>query len=291
MERRDILKTSGVLAAMGITGLAGCTGSLPVVGGSDFDDVGGWLVAPELLDTEHYEVTTTSPAAVEEVAEYMGESDWESYQEDFVDVDFANPHPDEVTRYIQARGYDVIVGDFDAERVGSSLESDEFSAGRSYEGYQLYEGPNEAAAHAVSDKTVVTVRGREDPVETAQLVIDGAEGDAERYADRNQDFERLSDELSLGHLTFAGSHSRFEETDVETGRFEDQVARGLSIDIGEDEADITIIAVFIDENAVIERDIEAYTEEGNDLDDWREVDYDIDGEIVTIEGTIRTRDL
>ncbi|WP_306053153.1 hypothetical protein [Natronococcus wangiae] len=291
MERRAVLKASGALTTIGLTGLAGCTGSLPVVGSSGFDDIEDWLVAPDLLDTEHYTVTTTSPAEVEEVAEYMSESDWDEYQQSYVDVDFANPHPDEVTRYIEAGRYDVVLGEFDAERVGSSLERDEYSAGRSYEGYQLYEGPNEATAYAVSDDAVISVYDDPDAVETAQLVVDAAEGEAERYADRDQDFEVLGDELSPGHITMAGSHSRIEETDVERGRFEDQVAFGMTFEIGEDETDITFVTVFIDENAIIERDIEAYTEEGNDFDDWREVSYDIDDNVVTIDGTIRTRDL
>lgn len=295
MERRDVLKAGGAFATVGMTGLAGCTSAIPFIGGgpASLGDTTDWLPAPDLIDSDldNYDlVGVTAPSSVDEISDELDSGTWDSYQDTYVEGEYTNLVASEVDLVVQASLFSVVEGDIDGDAVESRLR-DDLSRETSHRGYELYADENGSTGYAVTDGTLINASpgfGADiSPENLLELVIDAEDGSVDRYVDESGDFSELVGELPGGHMALGSTFSR------DDSELEGHVAYGRSQEIGEDESTVTEVLVFIEDvSEGARRDLEDDIDDDGQYDDYREgPDLDISGNIATIEGTVRTRDV
>ncbi len=293
-DRRSVLRgiAAGVVAGS-TTGLAGC-GGLPInpggPGGSSAD--ASYLFEPgTVADGDHYTVRFADPATV---AEFDGDlsdetvasiEDRAAWLYEATDTDF-----DEASSQLTFRTVAVVAVDHDEEAVADELDDDDFDEDSEDEnGYRVFVSAEERFAVAFDGSVVIGAQptsGESDPVNIVEEVIDAEAGDADRYADESEAFAGLLDELD-GDVFVGGAHEATDETDAEGGRFEGEVARGLTASLDEDTTDVRLVLAFDDEDDVATDDVEEWT--GADaFEDWDDVSVDAGGAVVTVSATLDT---
>jgi hypothetical protein len=233
LDRRAVLKASGVAALMGSTGLAGCSGGL-LGGGSGGSGPESWQYDPSTLgDAANVAFGSMDYATIYENRQYFPESTRSGLEQ----TDSASPVSPEDIDFItgvgggsvsmmdssgSGTGAVAIAGSFEKDAITSQVESQEGSSQvGEYEGYTLYEsttmgqqlGPNasgSAVAGVGSDAVVVGFAfasggssgssGRE-AVETA---IDASNGNADRLRGNNDYATTVSDGIGDATARFGG---------------------------------------------------------------------------------------
>lgn len=164
MDRRSFMKASGMAAALGVTGLAGCSGIL----GGGGSDTTNWQYDPGTLAStqmrffgsmqygELYEMRDELPGSMDSSFETDSSSSVNPEDLDMISGVGGGQLSME-TESGSFFGSMVATGDFDADAIGQEIES-EGNAQQSgeYEGYTLYEGANldeEMPGGSVPDET------------------------------------------------------------------------------------------------------------------------------------------
>ncbi|MFC7134544.1 MULTISPECIES: hypothetical protein [Salinibaculum] len=233
--RRDVLKTGGLAALVGVTGgLAGCTdGGLLASGG---DESGSWQYDPAaLVETQNRFFGTLDYAQLYDNRQYLPESSREDFETDAdspldaADIGEltgvgAGQYSPETTAGVVV-GSAAITGEFGADEIteamGEDGESDAEQVGE-YEGYALYEnaqpvtGPTAidsgvSATFGVGDGAVVmgvvSAEGTEADVtgrDAVEQMIDASNGEAPLLADDSEYAGRLTDALDGQSMEVGG---------------------------------------------------------------------------------------
>ncbi|WP_255193545.1 hypothetical protein [Natronobeatus ordinarius] len=275
-------------------GLAGCLSSLTGGGASQVEE---WLVDPRNLAgaPDQYPVMSLSPSTLDEYSTSFSRDDWGRIRDSF-EYDFTRFYADELDRVTTggwSDGFNVIVGDIDAEELDDDLRQEGLRSRGEYDGFELYEHSDERWAAGVIDGTVVIAHDRreENPVVVVEDIIDTNNGERRDYRDVDADFDLLMDEASIGDLFFAMVEEPTDETEPERGRFRNHVGIANTVTLGEDDSTAELVLTFLDERDPRERDIEDWTREADVFRFWRDIEIEIDEEVARIEGEVPTRDL
>jgi len=176
-SRRTFLKTSGAVAATGVTlGTAGCS-SLPFLGGDGGGQFANWFYPPgQFGDADHYSFRRTPPLTIADNEDEFDEETLQTYEDafesrySFLDVDF-----DEVESETQFAGDTVaVLSDYEPpqEDVVDALEDGGFESETEHEGYELFLGENETRAVAIDGNDIVVCQSA-----TVSRSVDGVRGD------------------------------------------------------------------------------------------------------------------
>ncbi|MEF8825865.1 MAG: hypothetical protein V5A27_05930 [Halapricum sp.] len=285
------MRKGSAAAAVGMTGLAGCSDIL----GSDGDntaqigDVESWLVAPSVVSSEldHYSFDARSPSALAStVSEPLLERNWGE------DLPFGSATARDIDFRINASpgrsSFTVYVGSFDADWIQTQVRNSEFERVRSIDDVTVYERSENRRGIAVSSDVIIETNVEGFDTEASRIagnLIDSENGDVTRYTDADSDMQQLIDTLPGGHGFSGRTFERREQNNPESGILERQVAEGRTWELDGEVTNVTIALVFLSEADVVERDIQAYIEESNALPNYTSrPSYDIDGRTVTIEG-------
>ncbi|WP_254538301.1 hypothetical protein [Halomarina litorea] len=301
--RRNLLKT-GVTAATGglVATTAGCLGGAPGVsllgGDGRYTD---WLVAPDKLgDSDHYSFYHLRPAAFADHEDQLGSDNYDQLEmlfsgpaERWTGVDF-----DEVTDLVSFGPASVYTTEVPEADVVEDLEDEDFDDESDLEGYTVYVSSDESVAVGVNGETLVW--GREsyqgsDAVDVVERVIEAKAGEEDRYADENEHFTALVDRLGDGDLVYGRTREESDADDPANGEFRDLVARGTTVSLDGETADMRWALVFEDENDIDVDDVKEYVDEndGSDgtFDDLDDVSVSSSGRSAIVTGSKDADDL
>lgn len=280
-------------------GLSGCLGSL--TGGGDASQVDQWLVDPRHLPggPDQYTIVSFSPSTFDEYADEFSRDDWNEIRGMTDDYGFTRLYVDELDRITvgsdsyRSNGFDVIVGDIDAEEIDDDFRREGLRSRGDYEGFELYEHDDAGWAGGVVDGTMIlagdTIDG--DPVQVVEDIIDTSNGERRAYDEVDPEFETLIEEVSIGDFFVGIVDEPADETEPEWGIFRNHVGTGLTISLGEGDSTLEFTLTFLDERDVRERDLDDWTRESDMFRLWRDLEIETDEEIARIEGTVPTRDI
>lgn len=219
--------------------------------------------------------------------------------------------------------FEVAVGSFDPDRIANNLRADDYSPTSPRDEYEFFESDEGDQAYAFSESTLIRVSipnglfrdsqagevptewrdySAEDVVERAHVLIDAKEEVVSRYGDEDPDLGTLQEQVPAGQtLSYelwepdqwesAYEDRQDRDPDVERGEFAEHVASGHAQQIVGEETEVSKVLAFTTDRAIVEREIQTYVQEAEEFRNWRTVDFSIDGNVVTIEGSIRTLDL
>jgi hypothetical protein len=246
-DRRSVLKASGIVAALGTTGLAGCSGFL---GGGGEPGPADYRYDPsELVETENKFYGIVDYAGLYEAREHFPESTRESF-ESSEDSPVDPEDVDTLTGVGGAQvsvsgtgsgtvfGSIVVLGSFEQSTVEESVQSEgEAEQIGEYEGFTLYEdaesaspgdigGSDASAIVAVRDGVMVVgvaaSEGQEGEVsgeQAARTMIDAGNGDTGRLDDTSERAQELNDRLGDSNMMFGGQvDPELVETAMEQGQ-------------------------------------------------------------------------
>jgi hypothetical protein len=231
-DRRSVLKAGGMLAALGTTGFAGCSGFLG--GGSDPEPADYRYDPSVLAETENKFFGTVDYAGLYEAREYLPESTRESFEEGG-DSPVA---PEEIETMTGVGGAQVsvgestsssvfgslaILGSFGADAVATDLEDDGAEQLGEYEGFTLYENAEESSPGDIGDDETTAVAAVRDGVvvfgaagregeatasvtsrEAAETMIDAGNGEVDRLEPNNERAAQLGDRFGDATMMLGG---------------------------------------------------------------------------------------
>ncbi|ADB61454.1 hypothetical protein Htur_2577 [Haloterrigena turkmenica DSM 5511] len=234
LSRRSFIRNSSATAVtVGLAGLAGCTSSLPFIGG-DGADLSDWVFTPsfdDVLDNDDAEVedlVTTDRSFVSIVPEavYENEDDLETHRfvsigsnirgrsgAAAVDTDWALHQNVEWEYELSTSGpgtadvsAEIVAGEFDTGTVVDNLEKwaeDQYGNDKDDEevlesagsqpGFELYEV--EGSAFGVSEEHLIQVEANHpvDPVAVVEAAIDAHENETGRWTEDDDGGELLAE--------------------------------------------------------------------------------------------------
>jgi hypothetical protein len=295
LTRRRLVKAGVGIAAVGVTGTAGCSMPGSLLGGASYTK---WLHEPGAFgEDDHYSTLVVDTSSLydneDELPGGMVDN-FESYIERTTEL--VGLDADEVDRYLETNRQTVLLGSFNADDLGDELEDQDFDDASDHEGFTIYEHESDYTSRAVgvSGDAVVVLSG-EDPADDVETVVDVANGSEDRYVEENEDLQVLTDKLGTGLYVTAETQPERDETYAEGGVFEHQVATGTAVKVEGDTSRAKWVRVFDDENDVDLDEVEEWTEAASDTDEtFDEVD-DVDvsksGRAAVVTGTIETDEL
>lgn len=299
VSRRQMIRGSVALGGVSMAGLSGCLG----FGGSGGTTLEGWLVDPGRLPTDDnsYLIRALDLSAFAAQSDSFPREEWTEYRDDQLSsFEFTRLFAEDVDLLVTAgggwlaSGYNVVSGSIDPETVSSDLESSEYSLAREYEGFELYEREESQTAVALGSDVLIPVSAFEDdPLRSAELVIDTRDGDSRQYGAIVSEVGTVLSSASIGDWFFGQvtPGEPTEETNVEQGQFRDELGFGASMSIGSDTTEFEYVILFLDESAVVRQDIEDWTREADAFDRWREIDVDTSGNMATVTGQFPTAEI
>lgn len=315
-SRREILRTTTVGAGVSlVTVLAGCSDETSSDNGNENGDDGTGN-GDEETDDNGAESDGNGEEPETEAEDVDLATDYVDWVYDFESVSgvsrsvtvtdmgsYANGRPDtdEVRRNFEA-GYDeaisvddteyvvdigyatVLTGTFDAAEVAETME---LSVEDSYEGFDLYASEADQGPVLASDGDyLVKVDGySNDARGEIEALIDTYNGDADRFVDINDPFERIAaesdtetaDQVSLG-----------APTEESTGGNQALVAYSQGITLGDSESAVRILELYDDEDAIDTAEFESQVEADEDAE---LTELSQDGRLLTAELTFPTEQL
>lgn len=231
-NRRSVLKAGGLLAALGTTGLAGCSG---ILGGGDDSGPAGYRYDPSVLvETENKFFGMVDYAGLYEAREHFPESTRESFES----ADDSPVPPEEIDSFTGVGGAQISMGDtsstsvfgsmallgsFGMDAVQTDLEDDGAEQVGEYEGFTLYEnaGGSSPSNIAQGDTTAVaavregvaifgaggssgeastSVTGRQ----AAETMIDAGNGDVDRLEPNSERARQLAERVGESNVVVGG---------------------------------------------------------------------------------------
>lgn len=285
-SRRDVLRTGAGVAGTGlVASLAGCS-EIPVAG-SYFDDgldYTEWAYDPEALNEETISITlmdVTAVLAADEVTDKGGLRDeiTSNYSGELA--------ADDVDAVLDVGQTEILAGSFDGSEVVDAVE---LSEDGSYEDFDFYadDEAEENALVATDGDALLKSNPYElldfGPREELEHLIDTRNGDADRFVDVNDDFERVRDEIGTEiYLSVSGR----TESSAEDAADDSIVASGTSAEIDGAETLGRYVLLYKDEDGIdlekIESEFEETKQEGVELNDISR-----SGRMVILELTVPT---
>jgi len=134
-----------------------------------------------------------------------------------------------------------------------------------------------------------------DSADIAEAIVDAETGNADRYADDNEDMSTLVGEL--GGATFVNGNTMEEPEDADpaNGTFDAMVAEGQRAQVNGQRSDVKYAVVYESSDDVDTGDLEEWVDEndGSDeqFDDVDDISYNQNGRAGVITGKIDTDDL
>lgn len=230
-DRRSVLKAGGVLAALGMTGLAGCSG---ILGGGDSAPADYRYDPSVLAETENKFFGSVDYAGLYKQRENLPESSRESFES----AEDSPVPPEDIDSFTGVGGAQItiegsssatsfgsvaLLGSFGADALQTDLTDDGAEQVGEYEGFTLYEnagdsspgdiaGGDTAAVAAVRDgvaifggagssgeaSTPVTAR------QATETMIDAGNGDADRLEPNSERAKQLTDRLGESNVMAGG---------------------------------------------------------------------------------------
>ncbi|QSW98435.1 hypothetical protein [Haloterrigena alkaliphila] len=289
-SRRDVLRTgAGLAAAGGIASLAGCS-NVPVVG-SYFEgepDITEWAYDPDELGSSSISADLTDISSVLEEDEVKkGE-----IRDDVTSNYSGTLKADNVDYSLNVGHAQILTGSFDGADI---VEEMEFSSEDSYEGFDVYvdeededeEGNASALIGTDGDYLIKSEPAQYvdfGPREELELLIDTYNDDADRFADTNDDFATIRDEVELGAAVFVQGQT---ESSAEEASDDIVVATGATLTIDGEEMNVEYLLLYKSEDGIdideIEQNFEDNMQEESELNDVSQ-----DGRLVTVDYTMPT---
>lgn len=291
-SRRDVLRTgAGLAAAGGIASLAGCS-NVPIVGSyfEDGVDPTEWAYDPSELGSTSVSTDLTNISSVLEEDEVKkGE-----VRDDVTSNYSGTLKADDVDYSLNVGHAQILTGSFDG---GDIVEEMEFSAEDSYEGFDIYvdeededeEGNASALIGTDGDHLVKSEPSQYadfGPREELELLIDTYNDDADRFADINDDFATVHDEVELGAAVFVQGQT---ESSAEDASDDTVVTTGATLEIDGEDMNVEYLLLYKSEDGIdldeLEQNFEDSMQEGTELNDVSQ-----DGRLVTVDYTMPTEE-
>ncbi|WP_372479802.1 hypothetical protein ACAH01_15600 [Halomicrobium sp. HM KBTZ05] len=292
--RRSFLNGGATAAAIGLmTGLSGCTGSLPPLsskpkyGRVDVPDPGPpeyrrWLPAGWDSETDEDWVITYAepgPFAGSVPEEFVARRGLQKMELDYFGIGYENY--DSLTRTNLAT---VIEADFTADDVASTLANTGYEPDGSYRDYDLYARSDVRRRAAVRDGVVVWASAYRHTAPDIEATIDAGHGHSRQYHEESDAFAAVTDAVGASRLLYVGgSHPGLNPGIAELGadafRIDDGVAYHLLIERYESAADNSTDRT----KSALEQQRHELTTEA------RTVDVEADGRFATVTARVPTR--
>jgi hypothetical protein len=231
-DRRSVLKAGGLLAGLGTTGLAGCSG---ILGGGSDPGPADYRYDPSVLaETENKFFGVVDYAALYEARENFPESTRESFES----ADDSPVPPEEIDSFTGVGGAQItmgegssatafgsvaLLGSFGADAATTGLEDDGAEQIGEYAGFTLYENAGESspdsiaggdtrAVAAVSDGVAIfgaggsseeaatAVTGRQ----TVETMIDAGNGEVDRLEPNSERAQQLAERIGESNVVVGG---------------------------------------------------------------------------------------
>lgn len=288
-SRRAILRRGAGIAGAGVVAsLAGCSDA-PVVG-SFFDErlaPADWAYDPSELDRNWLSLMGMRVDTLLEAADVPdGEKDEvrEDITEGFDDALAA----DDVDDMLGVGGTEILAGSFDTDDV---LEELDVSEADGYGDYDVYSSDAETGSLFATDGELIlrSDRGGQEARDELELVIDTGAGDADGFAETNDDVEHVlaetDDDAALTSVSASTASAREDANESAL------VASGASLDIDGAETNGQFVYVFTDEDGIDLEEIESDLEDDLATDDGELTDISQDGRFVYAEATLPTEEV
>lgn len=233
LRRRRVLQSVGSLAVLST---AGCLGGETSTGTPGVDAPEAWVPDPENLvpALDHYQIFSSTPAAVREHADRLDTATWEQYRAEWLDWEVASPDPGDVERFTRGGdvdagvGFGVVTHDLGADTLRENLQDIGFEADGSYEGFDRFVSADGRQARALAGRRLVVAQSVEDVDSVVETVVDTGLGTTDSYSERDA-LTNLTTALSTdGNFRFS-THDPITVGVSEEGVFTDSVARGYSL--------------------------------------------------------------
>lgn len=262
-SRRDVLRMGAGLAGTGVaTSLAGCS-RVPVVGSYFEDDpvYPQWVYAPEAVERESLSVERTDVAGLLELDSVQNDR----VREEFAD-EFGGADVEDVEYVLEFDQNEVMAVSFDGTAIGDELDAE---SDGSYGNFDLY--ANDSSTVALSEDYVLRAndgyRSERSPRDRIELLIDTYTGEAERFVDESDHFERAVAALDTGVVVEArgDASEQIEEADDD-----DVVAGGMTADADGETTLLRYVDVFKSEDGYdpdeLEAEYEGFAESDPDIE-------------------------
>jgi len=307
--RRDLLRKGGQLTAAGVVvSTAGCLRQIPVIGPM----IAGprlppkkWVGAPGVVsDGDHesfnhvnYEEILNNESELDsDTAESLTEMEGSAWEA-------AGLSTEDAVVGLDWGGVSIVQGNLNKNDAISALEGEDFSEETTKNDFTILTGDDDSEyprrGAGVTGNRIIEGYGTDDkdPDEVVATAIDVGNGNADRYADENEDFQTLLNKTGIGTITVGSTGEEVEETTAEAGQFEGNVASGARYDINGEDTAFKAVYIFDTSDDVNTGDIEDYVSELESAEDGilsqtrGEVTVNQDGRAGIIEATIPTNEL
>lgn len=294
VTRRDALR--GAAGAV-LAGIAGCT-SGPMGGGDR--SYTEWLYEPgTVTDNDHYSFQTVQ---ADQIVEHEDELDSEVFSQFEEDIEGRyesfNLDIDDIQSYVSFRGSRVLTGSFDLEEIREELEEDDYDS-EEHEGYDIFVGPDERNAFGLRGDTILSIQSfyYDDMDDGVETLIDTKRGETDRYVDESDDFDELVTQLGSGTIRTGRTFEEADSTDERRMRFDDQVARGVSLTLNGQTSELRMVLVFDESNDIDTEEIKEVVEEqaesgsGRWIEGFDNIEVSKSGRSAIVTGTEDTDDV
>lgn len=287
--RRDVLQISGLVGVGAMTGLSGCAGFLQGGGGGTYRN---WSFSPSILGQDHYWVLQLDASSIHESRHDFNQDFFDNIrgtEDSIVGVRF-----DELDDLLMTASGQVSVatGDYEVDTVVEQARSEDYVRDEDYEDYQIYTLEGQESIAISEDNLILAQHTSEQPsTGLAKIAIDTDRGEERRYHEENSNFETLTDQLGKGDFTYAYTQEPSEETNAESGQFENRVGYGAKYDVSGETADVVVKLLFRTEADVSVTDVETWTTTADLWSTFYDLSVEQDGAVATVSGTVDTRDI
>lgn len=298
MKRRQYVETAAGLAALGSGGIAGCTDVIrdgdESEASDEYDEISKWVVAPAVVDRNHYTTTSFGIDGYHAVADRGDADPYErlDFLNDIVPGLEIGSYALDNAEYLHVMGgYLVVEGDgVDAGEIERSFDDAGIDRVGSHGGYELFESEDGSDGFGVGDGSVIGAFESEDPTEIVRRVVDAERGEGRLYEDSHDGFDRLTDEIAPGFFTEVRTTEPGEETDLESGEFEGSVAQGSVVRYDGEEVTGIGVIVFEESVTVGESEVEEHLESVPGRREYDETDVSIGDGVLRVERTTSAAD-
>ncbi|MFD1563706.1 hypothetical protein ACFR99_09115 [Haloarchaeobius amylolyticus] len=282
-SRRDVLRTGAGVAGTGLlTALAGCS-EVPVVGSFFGFDYTEWVYDPNALDSDSVMVVLMNVETILDADDVPDKGDLR----DQVTNNYSGElMADDVEYSLSVGNAEILTGSFDVQEIVDGMR---FDGDGSHGDFDLYTDDDEEGAVIATDGEFL-VRASAFEADTAreeiELLIDTYNGDADRFADVNDDFDQVQGEVDTDDFVFITGQT---ESATEDAADDTVVTTAITAEIDGEDTNGTYLLLYASEDGIdldeAESDIESELSEEAELNDVSQ-----DGRLVTAEFTTPTED-
>lgn len=284
-SRRNFLR-AGTGAAL-LAALAGCSDeSTATDDQSDSDDAvaeiesADWVYDPASMDRSSITATLRDAEALFSQESFPNE---EAIRSSFTGGYDGQLAVEDVATGLEVGGTHVLTGTFDATALVEGLA---VSSAEAYGGFDVYAHESASRLFAVGDgyllKSEAGTANGNDARGELELLIDTYNGDADGFADGNDDYARVSDELGAGHVVHTSGKTESAAADADAKTV---IANGESFEIDGTETRLEWVELYKHADGI---DVERLESELKNVEDIELNTILQDGRLLTVEITIPT---